>query len=571
MERSVEMIVGLLGILQAGGAYVPLDPEYPDERLACMLEDSGAAMVVTQEKLRERLKGLRAGKMQLITVDGVGCAIRAGGVELQARRVELQREAKPHNLAYVIYTSGSTGQPKGVAIEHHSPVALVHWARNVYSEKELAGVLASTSICFDLSIYEIFATLGNGGTIILVRNVLELISLPHKEQVTLINTVPSAMEELLRLRAIPDSVQAANLAGEPLSRALVDEIYDSTLIKKVYDLYGPSEDTTYSTYVLRKKGARPTIGKPIDNTEIYILDGQQHLQPIGVPGELHIAGEGLARGYLNRGELTREKFVENPFAEGKRMYKTGDRARWLEDGNIQYLGRMDTQVKIRGFRIELGEIEARLNEHPEIEDSAVIVRGEESNKQLIAFYRGKEEGGSVVELEAEELRGHLLRVLPEHMVPVGFVSLAAIPLNANGKVDRRALARMEVKVGKGREYVGARNERERQLVEIWAEVLKMESGKIGVNHNFFELGGHSLLATQVVAKMRSRFAVEVPLKAMFERSSVAQLYELIAGREKKDVLALKSVDRSQMERLPLSFAQERSEEHTSELQSRLHL
>src|ERR1051326_6491035 len=407
MERSVEMIVGLLGILQAGGAYVPLDPEYPDERLACMLEDSGAAMVVTQEKLRERLKGLRAGKMQLITVDGAGCAIRAGGVELQAKRVELQREAKPHHLAYVIYTSGSTGQPKGVAIEHHSPVALVHWASDVYSEKEFAGVLASTSICFDLSVYEIFATLGNGGTIILVRNVLELVSLPHKEQVTLINTVPSAMEELLRLRAIPDSVQAANLAGEPLSRALVDEIYDSTLIKKVYDLYGPSEDTTYSTYVLRKKGARPTIGKPIDNTEIYILDGQQHLQPIGVPGELHIAGEGLARGYLNRGELTREKFVENPFAEGKRMYKTGDRARWLEDGNIQYLGRMDTQVKIRGFRIELGEIEARLNEHPEIEDSAVIVRGEESNKQLIAFYRGKEEGGSVVELEAEELRGHL--------------------------------------------------------------------------------------------------------------------------------------------------------------------
>src|SRR5262249_15102218 len=232
------------------------------------------------------------------------------------------------------YTSGSTGQPKGVAIEHHSAVTLVQWASEVYSRKELAGVLASTSICFDLSVYEIFVTLANGGTIILVPNALGLVNLANKESVTLINTVPSAMEELVRLGAIPDSVQTINLAGEPLSPTLVDKIYDTSAVKRVYDLYGPSEDTTYSTYVWRKKNAPQTIGRPIANTQVYILDRHNQIQSIGAPGELHISGEGLARGYLNRPELTEEKFVANPFEPGTRMYKTGDLARWLDDGSI---------------------------------------------------------------------------------------------------------------------------------------------------------------------------------------------------------------------------------------------
>ncbi len=254
---------------------------------------------------------------------------------------------------------------------------------------------------------------------------------------------------------------------------------------------------------------------------------------MGVPGELHIAGDGLARGYLNRPELTEEKFVANPFAPGKRMYKTGDLARWLEDGNIQYLGRMDTQVKIRGFRIELGEIEACLNQHPEIQDSAVIAKEQEGNKQLIAFYRAKETTEErIVEVPVEELRAHVQRSLPEYMMPAGFKSLAEIPLNGNGKVDRRALGKMEVLIGSGREYVAPGNEREKQLVEIWAGVLGREAETIGVNDNFFELGGHSLLATQLVAKIRSRMEVELPLKALFEEPSVAQLARLIARTEK---------------------------------------
>ncbi|MEO8380288.1 MAG: amino acid adenylation domain-containing protein, partial [Acidobacteriota bacterium] len=535
MERTPDVIVGALGILQAGGAYVPLDPEYPDDRLTHMLRDSQAAIVLTQESLGEKLSSLMPAGTQLIAVDRQWPEIREQVAELQRSGLSLRREVGPHDLAYVIYTSGSTGVPKGVAIEHHSPVTLVHWASDVYSHEELAGVLASTSVCFDLSVYEIFVTLANGGTIILVPNALGLIDLDHRESVTLINTVPSAMEELVRAGAVPDSVLTINLAGEPLSTSLVDRIYNTTSARKVYDLYGPSEDTTYSTYVLREPNASPTIGRPIANTQVYILDRANHSQPIGVAGELHIAGDGLARGYLNRRELTEERFVPNPFEPGTRMYKTGDLARWLDDGTIQYLGRIDTQVKVRGFRIELGEVEARLQQHPEIQDSAVVAQGQDGERQLVAFYRAKgSEAGQLVELAYEELRSHLLKTLPDYMVPAAFVSLEAIPLNPNGKVDRRALARMDVTIASGQAYVGPRNDTEKQLVAIWAEVLRLAPETIGIHDNFFELGGHSLLATQLVAKIRSRLNVELALKVLFERSTVARLGEVCAKAEGVD-------------------------------------
>jgi amino acid adenylation domain-containing protein/thioester reductase-like protein len=560
MERSVEMLVGMLGILQAGGAYVPLDPEHPEERLAYMVRDSRAGMVLTQEKLEERLKGWTPTSTQIIAVDRQWSEIGESVAEPKGKKVELKHEVRPQHLAYVIYTSGSTGQPKGVAIEHHSPVTLVNWASEVYSREELAGVLAATSICFDLSVYEIFVTLAHGGTIILVSDALCLMNLSEeeKESITLINTVPSAMEELVRLGAIPGSVRTINLAGEPLTSVLVDKIYDNSSAGKVYDLYGPSEDTTYSTYMLRKKNGVQSIGRPIANTQVYILDQYKQPQPIGVPGELYIAGDGLARGYLNRAEMTEERFVANPFEGGRRMYKTGDLARWLEDGNLQYLGRIDTQVKIRGFRIELGEIEARLNEHVGVQESVVVVQGQEGNKQLIAFYRAEEtQGEEVVELEYEELREHLLKCLPEYMIPAAFVSLAAIPLNPNGKVDRRALAQMDVAIESAQEYAAPRNEQERQLVEIWSQVLNLAPEKIGFNDNFFQLGGHSLLAAQLIAKIRSQMDIDLPLKAIFERNSVAQLAELIATADKSEIPPIRPVDRSAFERLPLSFAQER--------------
>ncbi len=384
-ERSLDMLVGLLGILQAGGAYVPLDPNYPDQRLAYLLRDSGAAIVLTQESLVEKLSGLVAAGTQLIAIDRQWPEIADQVATLKAANFVFQEQVRPHHLAYVIYTSGSTGQPKGVAIEHHSTVTLLQWGREVYSGEELAGVLASTSVCFDLSVYEIFLPLAAGGTIILVRDALALAE-GTGQGVTLINTVPSAMEELVRLGAIPESVKTINLAGEPLTARLVDWIYETTSVTKVYDLYGPSEDTTYSTYVLRTKNGPQTIGRPIANAKVYILDGHNQLQPVGVPGELHLAGDGLARGYLNRPQLTQEKFVPNPFEPGTRMYKTGDVARWLDDGTLQYLGRIDTQVKVRGFRIELGEIEARMVEHEGVREAVVVVREDTPGEKLLVAY-----------------------------------------------------------------------------------------------------------------------------------------------------------------------------------------
>jgi amino acid adenylation domain-containing protein len=534
MERSVELVVAVLGILQAGGAYVPLDPAYPEERLAYMLRDSRAALVLTQDNLRERLQALIPADTRLLAIDGDGQwpEISACVVELKANHVQLERQVRPHHLAYVIYTSGSTGQPKGVAIEHHSSVTLVQWATTLYSREELAGVLAATSICFDLSVYEIFVTLACGGKIILVPNALSLVDLPEQEResVTLINTVPSAMEELVRLGAIPNSVRTINLAGEPLSATLVDKIYDTTTVEKVYDLYGPSEDTTYSTYALRKKHGLPTIGRPISNTQIYILDGNNQPQPIGVPGELHIAGDGLARGYLHRPELTHAKFVANPFAAGTRMYKTGDRARWLEDGSLQYLGRMDTQVKLRGYRIELGEIEARLCEHPLVRQAVVVLsENEQEEKQLVAYFvpvsedteDGSAEGKTKDASELiRDLRAHLTPRLPSYMVPAAFVKLDALPLTPNGKLDRKRLPLPTADGHEVQAYEAPVGNVETVLASIWEEVLKIQ--KIGRRDNFFALGGHSLLTLRLVNNLE-RKGINISALDIFKHATLESL------------------------------------------------
>ncbi|WP_198538372.1 amino acid adenylation domain-containing protein, partial [Marinicella sediminis] len=394
----------------------------------------------------------------------------------------LQEEVTPTDLAYVIYTSGSTGLPKGVAIEHHSPVALVNWAQRVYSKAESAAVLASTSICFDLSIYELFFTLGTGGQVVLVDNALGLQGLGEHTPVTLINTVPSAMVELLRMQAVPESVKTINLAGEPLSPELVDQIYEKTTVEKVYDLYGPSEDTTYSTFKLREHKGIRTIGRPIDNTQVHILDQQGQLVPVGVPGELHLTGQGLARGYLHRPDLTEEKFVSSPFDSSERMYRSGDLARWMPDGNLEYLGRIDTQVKIRGFRIEIGEIETRLLEHEQVSDCAVVAQGEEGNKTLVAFYTSvHSEAETLDEIPREELRVHIQQSLPKYMVPSAFVSLGEIPLTPNGKVDRKVLEAQDVTLTAEAGYVAPRNDTEAALVDIWSEVLGFKNDVIGVH------------------------------------------------------------------------------------------
>ncbi|HVE65432.1 MAG TPA: amino acid adenylation domain-containing protein, partial [Thermoanaerobaculia bacterium] len=488
VERSMEMVVGILGILKAGGAYVPLDPHYPKERLAFMLKDSEASVVVTQAS---RVGTSLEGSFERVSLDADWPAIA------EESGANLAPAARPANLAYVIYTSGSTGRPKGVAIEHRSAVAFVHWAHEVFGPEDLAGVLASTSICFDLSVFEIFVPLSRGGTVLLADNALQLKNLPDAEKVTLINTVPSVMAELLRLGRLPASVRTVNLAGEPLPTRLVKQTHEEGSVRRVFDLYGPSESTTYSTFALRSVTDAETIGRPIANTLVYLLDRRGEPVPIGLPGELYIGGEGMARGYLRRPDLTAERFVPNPFGNvaGTRLYQTGDLARLRPDGNIEFLGRSDRQVKVRGFRIELEEIESVLTEHPNVGDAVVLVREDvPGDKRVVAYVVA----GDGVQPAPSELRRFLARKLPEHMVPAAVVALRALPMTPNGKVDRRALPAPEQPESGPQKSHAPQDALELQLVRIWEKVLNVRP--VGRMSNFFDLGGHSLLAVRLFSE-----------------------------------------------------------------------
>jgi amino acid adenylation domain-containing protein len=515
VERSLDMLAGLLGILMAGGAYVPLDPDYPRERLAFTLVDSAAPILVTQTRLLPILP-------QSPLIDGVKilCLDTLGEDADGETALPPASGAVPANLAYVIYTSGSTGRPKGVGICHASAAALVRWAQRLHTSEELAGVLASTSICFDLSVFEIFLPLCTGGSIILARNALELPALPAAGRVTLVNTVPSAIAELVRANALPPSVRIVDLAGEPLSRALVDQIFRCSEVRHVFNLYGPSEDTTYSTFteVPRGSGSAPTIGRPVGDGRAMVLDGTMEPVPVGVPGELCLGGVGLARCYLNRPELTAVSFVPDPFAEapGSRLYRTGDLARYRLDGELEFLGRIDHQVKIRGFRIEPGEVEAVLAGLPAVRDVAVLAREDEpGDRRLVAYIVPAAEN-----LDVPALRRALAERLPGFMVPSAFVVLAALPLTPNGKLDRRALPAPHQTAG-GEGVAPPRTAVEEIVAGMWQEVLKVPS--VGRHDDFFSLGGHSLLATRVASRVREAFGVDLPLRRLFENPTVAGL------------------------------------------------
>jgi amino acid adenylation domain-containing protein/non-ribosomal peptide synthase protein (TIGR01720 family) len=550
LERSVEMVVGLLGILKAGGAYLPLDPQYPLERLHFMLEDAGLHVLLTQQHLKERFP---LEQLEVVCLD------------TDWERIARQEPTNPggaaraENLAYVIYTSGSTGQPKGVAIEHRSAIALINWAMAVFSATELAGVLASTSICFDLSIFELFAPLSCGGKVIMAENALQLPELPAAGEVTLINTVPSAMTELVGMKAVPESVRTVNLAGEPLQGLLVQRIYQQESIERVLNLYGPSEDTTYSTWATIDRGLmrQPTIGRPIANGQAYVLDGHRQPVPVGVAGELYLGGAGVARGYLNRPELTAQSFVPDSFSEqaGARLYRTGDLARYLPGGEIEFLGRVDHQVKIRGFRIELGEIEVVLAQHPFVREAVVSAREDTPGEKRLVAYVVAEPS---TEPTTSELRRYLKEKLPERMVPLLFVLLDQFPLTPNGKVDRRALPRPELESRVDNESATAsRMPVEDLLAGIWSEVLGRE--RVEVTDNFFELGGHSLLATQVISRVRAAFQTEIPLRSLFEMPTLAAFAASVqmAFREKQG-LSVPPITRVARDiSLPLSFAQQR--------------
>ena len=555
LERSAEMVVALLAILQAGAAYLPLDPTLPRPRLESMLTGARAGLVISDEKLTAGLPW----NGPVVLVDETLLPWLSLPSALISARERGNPLPDPANLAYVLFTSGSTGTPKGVAVTHRSAVALVRWAGTVYAPEELVGVLAATALSFDLSVFELFVPLSWGGTVILARNVLELPapldSRSAAGRVTLVNTVPSALVELLRAGSLGASVRTVNLAGEPVPRELVELLYATGTVERVWNLYGPSEDTTYSTFsrVAREGAAAPRIGRPITTTRTYVLTAGLDPVPVGVVGELYLSGAGLARGYLHRPDLTAERFLPDPFAEepGARLYRTGDRVRWTASGELEFLGRFDHQVKIRGFRIELGEIEAALTGLGGVRAAVVVVcedRAGSGGRRLVAYVSG--------DVAASALRDSLRERLPDYMVPADFVTLAALPLTPNGKVDRKALPAPERQSSEA-SWMALRTPVEEVLAGIWAELLGLE--RVGAADHFFDLGGHSLLATRVVAAVRGACESEISVRDLFEAPTPRALAVRVerARSEGRGLKLPPIVPVARDHELPLSFDQRR--------------
>ncbi|MEG4634709.1 amino acid adenylation domain-containing protein [Microcoleus sp. AR_TQ3_B6] len=556
VERSLEMVVGLLGILKAGGAYVPLDPAYPKDRLSYMLLDSQVSVVLTSEKLVAQLPEHTARVVRLDADWGV--------IEQMSEENPLSN-VQATNLAYVIYTSGSTGKPKGITIEHRSVLNLgtgLHQAIYVHYQESQLRVSVNGSLSFDTSVKQIIQLL-YGHTLEIVPEATRfegnaLLSFLQKHKIDVFDCTPSQLGVLIAagLLASKSAPKAVLVGGEKIDESTWLALRKTENIN-FYNVYGPTECTVDATVCsVRMAGSKPIIGRPITNTQIYILD--RYLQPVGVgvAGELYIGGHGLAGGYLNRPDLTSEKFIPNPFNDqpGSRLYKTGDEARYLSDGNIEYLGRIDNQVKIRGFRIELGEIEAAIAEYPGVRETAVIAREDVPDQKYLAAYIVPNHSYAIA---TSELRGFLKQKLPDYMIPGVFVVLDALPLTPNGKVDRRALPAPEFQPELQQSLLAPRTPIEEMLTSIWADVLRIEV--VGVHHNFFELGGHSLLATQVISRVRDTLAVELPLRSLFEAPTIAELasrveLELKNGQS-QEAEPLLPIPR--LESIPLSFAQAR--------------
>lgn len=518
LERSVNMMVALLAILKAGGAYVPLDPEYPAERLEHMVSNSGMNILLTEETLRSQLSSLPA---NLICIDSLRGSLSREGAENPASNVT------PDNLAYVIYTSGSTGKPKGVQIPHRAVVNFL-WAmqdRPGLSSKDV--LVAVTTISFDIAGLELYLPLIVGAQVTLASREIvvdgeRLKDLLATGGVTCMQATPATWRLLLEAGWTGDKNLKILIGGEAVPRDLVNQLQDKC--SSIWNMYGPTETTIWSTiHEIRSSEGPVSIGKPIANTQIYILDNELQFTPIGDPGELYIGGAGLARGYLNRPELTAERFIANPFrgkttntAAGPRIYRTGDLARWHSDGNIECLGRVDHQVKIRGFRIELGEIETLIDEHSGISQNVVVARENiDGEKLLVAYLIANRNPGPSI----PELRAFLKNKLPDYMIPSRFVFLEAFPLTPNRKVDRKALPMpAQLEVAEKRDYVKPGNSTEIKLTKIWEAVLHLRP--VGLKDDFFELGGHSLLAAKLIRRIEQSFGKKLSIVTVFQAPTI---------------------------------------------------
>jgi amino acid adenylation domain-containing protein/non-ribosomal peptide synthase protein (TIGR01720 family) len=513
LERTPDLVAALLAVWKAGAAYVPLDPSYPAVRIASLLEDARAPLVITTSQLAGAVAvdGVRALRLD---VDGAAIEAEDGG--------DLGIGVDPSTLAYVIFTSGSTGVPKGVEVEHGGVSNLLAWMADVVSPGERTAVLGSTNTSFDVSVAELWDTLCNGGRIVLVRNALELAGLPGAGEVRLGVMVPTAAAELLRLGALPPALATINMGGEALPGALVDALAATGTVRTVRNLYGPTEATVYATWAVATPGEDPMIGRPAPNTTCHVLDAAGRLVPPGVNGELYLGGVQVARGYLRRPGLTAERFVPDPFSTvaGARMYRTGDRARWRADGELDYLGRFDTQVKVRGHRVELGEVEHTLLRHPAVLEAVAAVR----DGRLLAWTVAAP--GTEPATQAE-LRAFIRERLPDYMVPAAVVDMPSLPVITSGKVDRAALPDPSPDTSAGAPHSAARavggepaNEVEAALARIWAEVLRRD--RVGVHENFFEMGGDSILSIQVILRA-AQAGIRLLPRQMFAHATIAEL------------------------------------------------
>jgi amino acid adenylation domain-containing protein len=511
LDRTPVLIATLLGILKTGAAYVPLDPRQPAHRTETILRDAKPTLLIsTEPSAVDTVPGLSIDDQMLTDLPATDPGV----------------EVRPRNLAYLLYTSGSTGVPKGVAIEHRSAVNLVAWARTRFTTEELARTVAATSICFDLSIFEIFTPLASGTSVTLVDNPLAITA---DTMATLINTVPSAITELLDNDAIPRSVHTINLAGEPLTASLIQRLHNETNARRVVNLYGPSETTTYSTFTgLPGDVTDPvSIGTAVANSQAHVLDGQLQPVPTGVAGELFLGGAGLARGYFGQPALTAERFVPDPFTAGagQRLYRTGDLVRRHADGHLEFIGRADHQIKLRGYRIELGEIETVLRGHAAVREAIVQPHGEQRSRRLVAYLTTA--GTPDPEALAAELRQHVATRLPHYMVPTSYLVLEQFPLNANGKIDRGRLPAPDGAVVPNGQHVPPRTPTEGRVTALLASVLGHD--QVGLHDNFFELGGNSLLAISLANQLSSEFGTQLEVRTVFEFQTAASLAEHLSA------------------------------------------